>query len=455
MKKTGIERAIEAARKQLAGSDAEAETPAAASARATDVDAVRLTLAEADEHAERIVAYMSDAPGARFVDVAGGLRRRCDTVDEILLLVAAPQPAEVMRHFTEYPQATAVSALDVSRGSLTLECGINVDLRVVPPRCFGATHHHLTGADDYDAAIREMGLDRNIRISEYGVFKLVPGKAGARRIGGRREEDVFEALHIDAIPPELRENRGELEAAARHALPQLITIADIRGDLHLHISAGTGQDPLNTMVRACHSMGYDYCAISDRLPADGTGRRRATLRQHARTLAALRRDSGMDLLLGIDANIGDDGSVDVTDEERAILDIVVASIHSPVTTSGSRLTERIIRALRQPSVDILAHPPAAADMDAVLGAATAYGVAVEISPRTDRPDFSDSLIRTAKELGTVLIVSSNAHAAHDIPGMRYAVDRARRGWVEPDSVLNARDGTALRLWLARRRDARH
>jgi DNA polymerase (family X) len=426
----------------------------------------RFSLADAEQQAVHVVEYLRDAPGAERVEVAGGWRRRCDTVSEVDVLVVSARPAPVLRHFAAWPGARDVDASELARASLVLESGLRVNVRVVPRRCYGAALHYLTGSPEHTGAVRQRGLDVGVRISEYGVFRLDQGRAGARRIGGQQEEDVFSAVGLDWVPPELRECRGEIEAALRHDLPRLITTRDIRGDLRFRTTWSTGTAGIEEMVHACQALGYEYCAVAD--AADGSAGARGVGRKEVREQAAevdrLRsRLHGFRLLRGMTAGVRQDGTLEVDDEELADLDLVIIAVHSHTRLSRTRMTDRVVRAMEHPAADILAHPtgrllgrrdPLEMDLDAVLSAAAALGVAVEANAQPHRLDLNDVHIRRARELGALIVINSDAGSADELAGIRYGVDQARRGWVEPDTVVNTLPAADLLAWLRRRMPGR-
>jgi DNA polymerase (family X) len=424
------------------------------------------SLADAEQQAAPVVEHLRDAPGAERVEIAGGWRRRCDTVAEVDVLVVSARPAPVLRHFAAWPGARDVDASELARASLVLESGLRVNVRVVPRRCYGAALHYLTGSSEHTGAVRQLGLDVGVRISEYGVFRLDQGRAGARRIGGQQEEDVFSAVGLDWVPPELRECRGEIEAALRHDLPRLITTRDIRGDLRLRTTWSTGTAGIEEMVHACQAVGYEYCAVADTAggSAGARGMGREEIQEQAAEVDRLRsRLHGFHLLRGMTVGIRQDGTLEVDDAELAGLDVVIIAVHSHTRLSRMRMTDRIIRAMEHPAADILAHPTGRRlgrrealemDMDAVLSAAAALGVAVEANAQPDRLDLNDVHIRRARELGAVVVINSDAGSADELAGIRYGVDQARRGWIEPDTVVNTLPATDLLDWLRRRMPGR-
>jgi DNA polymerase (family X) len=422
----------------------------------------RFTLAEAEQHATAVVEYLREVPGVERVDVVGSVRRRCETVGDVDVLVVSGRSQQVVRHFVAYPESDRVEMSDASRASLVLRCGLRVDLRVVPRRCYGAALQYLTGSAEHNCALRRIGLEHGVRVSEYGVFRLDHGRAGARRIGGQREEDIFAALDLEWVPPELRECRGELEAAGQRRLPHLITERHIRGDLHMRTTWSGGTASIEQMAHACQTLGYEYCAITDSSTtmAVTTGQRHRELREQAEEIALLRqRLHAFHLLHGFEADIRLDGSLEIGDTDAASLDLVLAAVHSQTRLSPTRMTDRIIRALENPVVDILAHPtgrllcrrePYDFDLEAVLQAAAALDVAVELNSQPERLDLDDLQVRRASEIGVRVVISSGAHSAATLAWLKYGIDQARRGWLEPGHVLNTMNWADLAVWLRRR-----
>ncbi|HSJ23403.1 MAG TPA: helix-hairpin-helix domain-containing protein [Longimicrobiales bacterium] len=424
-------------------------------------DSAHLSIAEAEFHVNRLLAHMRQAPGVRSVEPAGTFRRRCDVIDNLVLLAVSARPAAVMRHFCAYADAVTATQLDASRGALTLQCGLRVELRVVPGRCHGASLHHVTGSEAYEAEIRALGLKLGVRISDYGVFLLETGKAGARRVGGQKEEDVFTALGLPWIPPELRENRGEIEAARAGHLPRLVAAEEIRGDLRLRTRWGTGTATTEEMIRGCRAARYAYCAIADALGSAaprGLGSR--SLREQAEEIAALRRKyAALHILHGAEVAILPDGSLELDDDDGAVLDLVIAAVHTRARTSRVRATERLLHAIEDPRLDILAWPTGRlirerdavdADFDVVFQAAARRGVAVELAADPERLDPPAPLLRQAANAGVLIAVSTAAATPAQLDVMRFGVDQARRGWLEAGNVLNTRSWPELLHWLRRR-----
>lgn len=445
--------------------------------------AKRYTLAEADELVEPLLEYLRAGPGVERVEVVGSYRRRRETVGDLDVLAICERSGPAMEYFAAFPGVARVESSGPTMSTVVLASGLRVDLRILPKRSFGAAMHHFTGSGAHNIAIRTLGIERGIRINEYGVFRLAPAARGAsarsrtgavkaaargkaKRIGGEREQDVFDALDLPWIPPELRENRGEIEAARKGRLPKLIELDDIRGDLQMHSTWSDGQDTIEAMARACKERGYRYMAITDhsRSARIAHGMTVARMEEQWKEIDAVREKvEGIEILRGMEVDILRDGRLDLADEYLEQLDVVVVGVHSSMGMDRKSMTDRIIRGISHPAVHILAHPtgrllgrrePYDVDIEAVLRAAAELGVAVELNAQPDRLDLSDVYARRAKELGVMVVIDTDAHATSSLDFMRYGVDQARRGWLEKKDVLNTRPLGELRKWLARKRRRR-
>jgi DNA polymerase (family 10) len=340
---------------------------------------------------------------------------------------------------------------------VVLRSGIQVDLRVVAPECFGAALHYFTGSKAHNIAVRRMGQRKGLKISEYGVFR------GSRRIAGETEESVYAAVGLPWIAPELREDRGELEAAARGELPVLVEVGDLRGDLHAHTKASDGHDTLRDMALAANARGLSYLAITDHSPQQRVAHGLDATRL-AKQIAEIDRLNGeldgITLLKGAEVDILDDGSLDLPDSILAKLDVVVAAVHSRFELPRAKQTARILKALDHPLVDVLAHPsgrlieerePYDVDMAKVVRRARERGVILEVNSQPSRLDLTDVDCRMAKDEGALVVVDSDAHSVHDLDDLRLGIGQARRGWLEARDVANTRPLKELRALLAKRR----
>jgi DNA polymerase (family 10) len=335
-----------------------------------------------------------------------------------------------------------------------LASGIQADLRVVPPESFGAALHYFTGSKAHNIAIRKLGVARGLKINEYGVFR------GARRIAGTTEESVYAAVDLPYIEPELREDQGEIEAAASGSLPRLVSLADLQGDLHAHTDASDGRASLEEMVAAARARGLKYVAITDhsRRLAMAHGLDPARLARQGKDIDALNaKHPGIAVLKGVEVDILEDGTLDLPDTSLARLDVVVAAVHGQFGLSRARQTERILAAMDNPHVAILAHPtgrlieerePYDVDMLALVRKARERGIALELNAHPDRLDLTDVHCRMAKDEGALVAIDSDAHAADGFDVLRYGVGQARRGWLAKKDVLNTRPLAQVRRLLA-------
>ncbi|HEX5513062.1 MAG TPA: DNA polymerase/3'-5' exonuclease PolX [Gammaproteobacteria bacterium] len=415
----------------------------------------RVLLAQAEPIARDLLAYLQQTPGLTRLAAAGSFRRRKETVGDLDLLATCRKNAPVMERFTAYGGVAEVLSQGSTRSTVRLRSGLQVDLRVVPPASYGAALVYFTGSRDHGIALRTLALKRGLKINEYGVFR------GERPIAGRTEEQVYASLGLPWIAPELREASGEIEAAAAGRLPRLVQLRDIRGDLHAHTLATDGQDSLEAMAEAAAARGYEYLAITDhsRRLTVAHGLDEAALRRHMAAIDALNsRFKGFTLLKSVELDILEDGRLDLPDALLAELDLVVAAVHSKFDLPEARQTERIIRALDNPHVHILAHPsgrllqqrpPYAVDLERILRAAKERGVAVEVNGQPPRMDLDDVHCRLAREMGVKLVISTDAHSTAQLDNMRFGVAQARRGWVEAKNVLNTHSLPTLRRLLRR------
>lgn len=441
----GLKAAVEAGRvRTLRGFGAKTEAKLRDALATHAGHAGRMQRSTAAQYGEALVAYMREVSGVRAVELAGSFRRCRETVGDLDLLVCADAHAPVAERFLAYPEVVEVLAHGGTRCAVRLACGIQVDLRVLSPASYGAGLHYFTGSKPHNIAIRALGRKHGLKINEYGIFR------GARRVGGRDEREVFAAVRLPWIPPELREARGEIEAAAAGTLPRLIEPGDIRGDLQSHTTDSDGRDSLETMAEAAEAMGYEYLAITDHTPTvriagglDRAGFRRQ-MRRIDRLNAKLR---SLTLLKGAEVDIHADGRLDLDDETLAMLDIVLVSLHAKLDLPAAEQTRRVVRALSHPHVDVLAHPTgrliggrrgAVLALDDVFRAAADHGVMLEVNAQPERLDLDDVACRAARDHGVRLVISTDAHAAAELRFMRWGVDQARRGWIEARDVANTR-----------------
>jgi DNA polymerase (family 10) len=361
----------------------------------------------------------------------------------------------VAERFVRYPEVTKVIAHGDTKCSVALRSGMQADLRIVAPESYGAALHYFTGSKAHNIAVRTLGVKRELKISEYGVFR------GKRRIGGRTEEEVFGAVGLPWIAPELREGRGEIDAAREGKLPRLVELGDLSGDLHMHTDATDGKSTLREMVEACAARGYAYVAITDHTQALRMtgGLDRAGFRRQRRSIEALRKEfPEIAILHGAEVDILENGNLDLDEQTLTELDVVIAAVHSKFAMTEAAMTERVLAALAHPSVNVLAHPtgrllgkrePYAIDMARVVKAACDRRILLEINAQPDRLDLSDTLVRMARDAGALLVIDTDAHHSSELEFMRYGVDQARRGWCSAKDIANTRPLEELRALLRR------
>ncbi|MFO0754642.1 MAG: DNA polymerase/3'-5' exonuclease PolX [Thermodesulfovibrionales bacterium] len=390
------------------------------------------------------------APVGR-IDIAGSIRRWKDTVKDIDILVTSDTPDKVMDVFVHLPQVREVLAMGPTKSSAVTHEGIQVDVRVVEEESYGAALTYFTGSKTHNIRLREMAVKKGLKINEYGIFR----EKDNRRMGGAAEGDVYRILGLPYIPPELREDQGEVEAALAGRLPALVALGDIRGDLHVHSKWSDGSHPIEEVAEAARGRGYAYIALTDhsRGLAVARGLNIERLMEQKKEIIALNRKlKGFRVLQGTEVDIRSDGSLDFPDEVLKEMDVVVASIHSGFKQSAQQLTSRIVSAMRNPYVSIIAHPTGRLigdrdayelDMEEVLRVAGETGTALEINASPFRLDLSDAHARQAKERGIPLVISTDTHVVDQFTYMGYGVSLARRGWIEKSDVLNTLEGNAL------------
>jgi len=415
----------------------------------------RFKLAVAAQYADALTAFLQAVPGVKQVTVAGSFRRMRETVGDLDILVTAAANSPVMPRFTAYDEVAEVVSAGSTRASVVLKSGVQVDLRVVAQQAYGAALHYFTGSKAHNIAIRRIAQKLGLKVNEYGVFR------GSERIAGDDETSVYQSVGLPYIPPELREDRGEIEAARDGRLPDLVELADLRGDLHAHTKATDGHDSLRDMALAAKAMGLEYLAITEHSRHLTVARGLDPLRL-ARQCDEIDRLNpeldGIVLLKGIEVDILDDGSLDLPDEVLGRLDLVVGAVHSQFHLSRAKQTGRILRAMDHPHFTMLAHPsgrlidkrePYDVDMLRIIRHAKDRGCFLELNAHPERLDLLDSHCQMAKEEGVLVSINSDAHSTFDFSNLRYGVGQARRGWLEKDDVLNTRSLAALRSLLKR------
>jgi DNA polymerase (family 10) len=417
----------------------------------------RLPLAIALPAAEEVVRELSRCPAVESIAPAGSLRRMRDTVGDIDILVSSADPVQVIEAFTSLGLVSQVLSAGSTRASVLTHADLQVDLRAVAQESFGAALQYFTGSKEHNVKLREIAIRKGYKLNEYGVFE------GETSLAGETEPGVYAALGLAWVPPELREGAGEVELARANRLPRLVELADVKGDLHTHTRLSDGASSIVEMVRAAAERGYEYLAITDHSQALGVagGLTEHELRdEHAQIRQLQDAFASMRLLCGVEVDIHVDNRLDCSDEFLATCDVVVASIHSALQKPASVQTARLLAAIDNPHVDIIAHPTGRLlgkrpgyeiDLPAVLDAAARTGTAIEVSGQPERLDLDADAIRAAIDRSVLLVLNTDSHE-HSQMGdlMRYAVGTARRGWVPPESVLNTRSYPALRDWLGRR-----
>ncbi|MDH3503697.1 MAG: DNA polymerase/3'-5' exonuclease PolX [Nitrospirota bacterium] len=415
----------------------------------------RIKISTAEEFAEPILDYLRNAKGVKEAIVAGSYRRRKDTIGDLDILVTCTQANILMDHFVAYDEVATVVSKGHTRATVILRSGLQVDLRVVPEESYGAALQYFTGSKAHNIAVRSLAVKKGFKLNEYGVFR------GETRIAGRTEEEVYARVGLPYLEPELRENWGEVEAGLRHALPDLVTLKDIRGDLHSHSKSSDGHFSIAEMALAAQEKGYEYLAICDHS-------QRVTIAHglDATRLAAQLDEidrlndtfKGFTLLKGAEVDILEDGSLDLSDDLLSRLDLTVCAIHYQFNLTRAKQTERIIRAMDHPSFSLLAHPtgrmlnerePYEIDMEQIMAAALERGCYLEVNAQPVRLDLNALHCKMAKDMGVNVAISTDAHRTTDLDFMRFGVGQARRGWLEPADILNTRRLKALKTLLRR------
>ncbi|HVH58571.1 MAG TPA: DNA polymerase/3'-5' exonuclease PolX [Vicinamibacterales bacterium] len=418
----------------------------------------RRLLAEAHDAAAALISALREhAPDAQITPV-GSLRRGCETCGDIDIL-AAGAPPSIMETFTGYKLVERILARGDTKSSVLIFGGFQADLRVVPRESLGAAQQYFTGSKPHNIALRDRAIQRGFKLNEYGLFRVEDNLL----VAGEDETGIYEALGLQFVPPELRENRGEIAAADARTLPRLIAFEDLRGDLHMHTTATDGRADADAMARAALAAGLQYIAITDHSKslAMANGLDEARALHHAAAIRSLNdRLEGLTVLAGIECDIRADGTMDLADDCLAQLDIVIASVHSAFNQDEAQMTDRILRAIENPYVDVIGHPTGRLilkrdgyqlRMEQVIAAAAARGVALEINSQVDRLDLDDTHARMAKERGVRIIIDSDAHSPAGLASLRWGAVTARRAWLEASDVLNTLPVDQFRAALRRNR----
>jgi DNA polymerase (family 10) len=419
----------------------------------------RLPLAFIHPRAQDILNELKKVKEIKQITLAGSLRRMRETIADADILVASEKPKPVMDAFVKLPQASKVVAKGSTKSSIVVKDGFQVDVRVVKPESFGAAQHYFTGSKAHNIRIRSLGIDRGLKVNEYGVFR------SEKSIAGKTEQEVFKAVGLPYIPPELREDQGEIEAGLEKKLPRLVERKHLKGDLHVHSEWTDGHDSIEDMAQAARKRGYQYLAICDHSPTIGVtnGLTSERLIRQTNEIDKLNKKmvktKGMKsfkILKGIEVDIKSSGQLDLEDGILKELDIVVAAVHTKFGQAEKEMTRRIVKAVENPHVDIVAHPtgrligrrePYQVDMDKLMDACKANGKALELNAYPERLDLSDLHCRKAKEKGVKIAISTDAHRDRHLDWITFGLATARRGWIEPEDVINSLSLVRLLKWL--------
>jgi DNA polymerase (family 10) len=407
----------------------------------------RYLLSYAQGMADELIAELCTTPGVEAVTPAGSLRRGRETVGDLDLLVTGPAPLGSLERFLNYPKVQEVLARGENKASAKVgQDGLQVDVRALPPDTFGAAMQYFTGSKDHNVAIRTRAVRMGLKLSEYGLFRAEDNA----RVAGETEEGIYAALGLKWIPPELRENTGEIEAAEEDRLPELVELAQIRGDIHMHTTETDGRATLEEMAAAARDRGYEYVAITDHSKAlamaNGLDEKRV-VEFAARVRDINRQGLGIRVFSGIECDILKDGAMDLANDALAELDLVIGSVHSHMNLEPAEMTDRLLKALECPPLRVMGHPTGRLllqrdafqfDFDRVVTEAVKRGVWMEINASPERLDLSGTLIRTARSKGARFTISTDAHHPKHLAGMRYGVMTARRGWLGPADIMNTR-----------------
>ena len=452
-----VERAAEAGElRKLPGLGARSEQRILEGIRALNRRSGRVSLGVAWPVAAELLEQLQNLPGVQVVSAAGSLRRMKATVGDLDLLAAAEDGEKVTAAFARFPQVAEVVLQGPTKATVILQDGLQADLRVLPRERWGSLLQYFTGSKEHNVALRSLAQSKGLSLSEYGY------KRGDQEILCPEEADVYDALGLPWIPPELREDWGEIEAALKKRLPKLLEIGDIRGDLHVHSDWSDGVAPIEELAAEAQRLGYEYLVISDHTHslAVANGLDAGRFREQRKLIDRLNaRNARFRILQGCEVEIAADGSLDLPDEVLAELDVVVASVHTGLRQDRDRVTARVLAALHNPHVDVIGHltgrilgqrEPSAVDVEAVLREAAKTGTAIEVNGIPNRLDLDDVHIKRAVELGVTLSVDSDAHSAGALQAMFYGVATARRGWASAAHVVNTRPLNEFRQWLQRK-----
>jgi DNA polymerase (family 10) len=425
----------------------------------------RFPLAFICPRAQDILEELKEVKEIKQITLAGSLRRMRETIADADILVASDKSKKVMDAFVNLPQTAKVVAKGNTKSSIVTKDGFQVDLRVVKPESFGAAQHYFTGSKAHNIRIRSLGVEKGLKINEYGVFSAGSMGHKEKSIAGRKEDEVFKSVGLPFIPPELREDQGEIEAALENQLPHLVELKHLKGDLHVHTNWTDGNNSIEEMAKAAQKRGYQYIAISDHSPTIGitNGLTPQRLKKQMGEIDKLnkkmvnkRGSRNFKVLKGIEVDIRSNGQLDLEDDILKELDIVVAAVHTRFSQTKEEMTKRIVKAVENPHVDIIAHPtgrligkrePYQVDMDKLMDACKACGKALELNAYPERLDLSDLNCRKAKEKGVKIAISTDAHREGHLDWISFGIATAKRGWIEPENVINTLPLFKLLKWL--------
>jgi len=402
----------------------------------------RMLLSTALREATALINHLKECPAVKRVEYAGSLRRKKETIGDLDILAIGTKAEEITRYFIAYPEVSKVLVQGKTKTSVLLKSGVQSDLRILPQKSFGAAYHYFTGSKEHNIVIRERAKKKKLKINEYGVFR------GKKMVAGKTEEEIFKSVGLPFIPPEMRENSGEIEAAEKGKLPRLVEQKDIKGDLHVHTNWSDGDSSLKEMVVGAKNAGLSYIAITDHASPIGIvhGLDEKRLRKQIKEIDRLNQKlKGFRVLKGAEVDILPSGKLHLSDHVLAQLDIVIASIHTRFRLPKKEQTDRILQALQNPHLNILGHPtgrlinkrePIAIDMEAVISEAKKKGVSLELNASPERLDLNDIHCKLAKEKGVKISISTDTHHHGQYALLKFGIATARRGWLTKKDVLN-------------------
>jgi DNA polymerase (family X) len=404
----------------------------------------RVNISKAEQIINPLINYLKNIKEAEKVKVAGSYRRKQETIGDFDILVTSKNKKKIMQHFVEYDEIKKIIAQGETKSTIKLRTGIQVDLRVVPPESYGAALLYFTGSKQHNIELRNLALNKNRKLNEYGVFNQK-----GKKIAGKTEEEIYQLFNAQFIPPELREARGELEAARQNKLPNLITVDDLKGDLQMHTTDSDGRYSIEEMIQAAVDLDHKYIAITDHSAYMGItqGLDEKNLQKQIEKIKKLdKKYNKIRVLAGIEADVKEDGSLDLKNNILKKLDIVLGSLHTKTNLPRKKQTKRIITAFKNPYLNILSHPtgriinkrkPMSFDFEKVIKAAEKNKIALEINAHPSRLDINDVQAKMAKEAGLKIAISTDAHWAEELKNLKYGIYQARRGWIEPEDVINS------------------